>query len=172
MLHRLLARPGSRRKLVLLLAGFGLALYVSEMGIAWGVQQDEAARDQAFRQSRSTSAWRIPQSTHMVGQNIAAGAVGTLRFNPYDPIGMLNVHDMPVLPPERAYQLWCIDIRGKPDPATIFNVPMDSDGVVDVMISPPRVFHTYIRYNVTIEPAQGSETPTGPVVMASSGPVR
>jgi hypothetical protein len=143
----------------------GLLLYTAQLAGAWVDQENEA--HEALSRANSSVAWRVPQTVALVGQGVAAGSHGNLRFNPYDPIGVLQLQDMPVLPLSKAYQLWCVDRAGKVDAASSFTIAMDGDAETVVMISAPRLFGAYVRCIITIEPSGGSSQPTGPTVMST-----
>lgn len=71
------------------------------------------------------------------------------------------------LPPQRAYELWLIPTQGAPIPAGVFKP--DARGAATV-INPPLPAGVEAKaFAITIEPEQGSTTPTLPIVMMGSG---
>jgi anti-sigma-K factor RskA len=71
------------------------------------------------------------------------------------------------LPPQKAYELWLIPTQGAPIPAGVFKP--DSRGGATV-INPPLPADVEAKaFAITIEPEQGSATPTMPIVMIGSG---
>ncbi len=75
--------------------------------------------------------------------------------------------NMPVLPPQKAYELWLIPTNGAPIPAGVFKP--DARGSATV-IEPPLPGGIEAKtFAITVEPEQGSSTPTMPIVMTGAG---
>ena len=75
-----------------------------------------------------------------------------------------NLHP---LPPQKAYELWLIPTEGAPIPAGVFKPDARGGAMV---INPPLPVRVEAKaFAVTIEPEQGSTTPTMPIVMIGSG---
>jgi anti-sigma-K factor RskA len=71
------------------------------------------------------------------------------------------------LPPQKAYELWLIPTSGAPIPAGIFQP--DAHGSATV-INPPLPAGVEAKaFAMTVEPEQGSSTPTMPIVMMGAG---
>jgi anti-sigma-K factor RskA len=71
------------------------------------------------------------------------------------------------VPSKKAYELWLIPKQGAPIPAGVFKP--DSRGSATV-INPPLPAGVEAKaFAITIEPEQGSSTPTMPIVMVGSG---
>jgi anti-sigma-K factor RskA len=71
------------------------------------------------------------------------------------------------LPPQKAYELWLIPISGAPIPAGVFKP--DAQGSATV-INPPLPSGVEAKtFAITVEPEQGSSTPTMPIVMMGAG---
>jgi len=77
-------------------------------------------------------------------------------------------NNLPVLPPQKAYELWLIPANGAaPIPAGVFKP--DARGSAAV-INPPLPGGIEPKaFAMTIEPEQGSSAPTMPIVMVGSG---
>ncbi|HZQ68858.1 MAG TPA: anti-sigma factor [Terriglobales bacterium] len=75
--------------------------------------------------------------------------------------------NMPKLPPEKAYELWLIPTSGAPIPAGVFKP--DARGSAQVIEPPLPAGVEAKTFAITIEPEQGSSTPTMPVVMVGAG---
>lgn len=75
-----------------------------------------------------------------------------------------NLHP---LPPQKAYELWLIPAEGAPIPAGVFKPDARGGAMV---INPPLPVRVEAKaFAITIEPEQGSTTPTMPIVMIGSG---
>jgi len=75
--------------------------------------------------------------------------------------------DMPVLPPQKAYELWLIPTNGAPIPAGVFKP--DARGSATVVEPPLPAGVEAKTFAITVEPEQGSSTPTMPIVMMGAG---
>ena len=75
--------------------------------------------------------------------------------------------NMDPLPPQKAYELWLIPKNGSPPiPAGMFKP--DAHGYVTMMHTPMPATEAK-AFAITIEPEQGSATPTMPIVMLGTG---
>jgi anti-sigma-K factor RskA len=75
--------------------------------------------------------------------------------------------NLPKLPPQKAYELWLIPTSGAPIPAGVFKP--DAHGSA-TLINPPLPAGVEAKaFAMTIEPEQGSSTPTIPIVMMGAG---
>jgi hypothetical protein len=71
------------------------------------------------------------------------------------------------LPAQKAYELWIIPTQGAPIPAGVFK-PDGHGGAM--VINPPIPTGVEAKaFAITIEPEQGSTTPTMPIVMVGAG---
>lgn len=75
--------------------------------------------------------------------------------------------NMPPLPPEKAYELWLIPTSGAPIPAGMFKP--DAHGSAAVIQPPMPAGVEAKAFAITVEPEQGSATPTMPIVMMGAG---
>lgn len=75
--------------------------------------------------------------------------------------------NMKTLPAQKAYELWLIPMQGAPIPAGMFKP--DLHGNVAMMHSPMPVGVEAKAFAITIEPEEGSPTPTMPIVMMGAG---
>lgn len=140
-------------------------LYVSQLSEIWHAQEAEASENAKSSTTSVMIGWRQPRFSRMTGAGVATNAKGVIRYNGNDPIAVMTIDELPVLPPTSAYQLWCYDQLGSVDPATVFDVTIDSSPTKIVMVTAPRLFDYYVNFSVTIEPAAGSRLPTGAVVL-------
>lgn len=75
-----------------------------------------------------------------------------------------NLHN---LPPQKAYELWLIPKQGAPLPAGVFKP--DARGWA-MVVNPPLPTGVEAKaFAITIEPEQGSQTPTMPIIMMGAG---
>ncbi len=75
--------------------------------------------------------------------------------------------NMPALPTQKAYELWLIPPKGAPVPAGVFKP--DARGGATV-INPPLPTRVEAKaFAITVEPEQGSLSPTMPIVMMGAG---
>ena len=76
-------------------------------------------------------------------------------------------NNMPVLPAQKAYELWLIPMQGAPIPAGVFKP--DAHGSATV-VNPPLPAGTEAKaFAITIENEAGATTPTMPIVMMGTG---
>jgi len=75
--------------------------------------------------------------------------------------------NMPPLPPQKAYELWLIPTKGAPIPAGVFKP--DARGSATVIEPPLPAGVEAKTFAITVEPEQGSSTPTMPIVMMGVG---
>jgi hypothetical protein len=76
-------------------------------------------------------------------------------------------NNMPVLPPQKAYELWLIPAQGAPIPAGVFKP--DAHGSA-TLVNPPLPTGTEAKaFAITVENEGGSATPTMPIVMMGTG---
>jgi anti-sigma-K factor RskA len=76
-------------------------------------------------------------------------------------------NNMPALPPQKAYELWLIPTSGAPVPAGVFKP--DAHGSATVVEPPLPAGVEAKAFAITVEPEQGSATPTMPIVMSGAG---
>ena len=71
------------------------------------------------------------------------------------------------LPAQKAYELWIIPMQGAPIPAGVFKPDAHGGAMV---INPPIPAGVEAKaFAITVEPEQGSATPTMPIVMLGAG---
>ena len=75
--------------------------------------------------------------------------------------------NLPALPSQKAYELWLIPRSGAPVPAGVFKPDAQGGAIV---INPPLPTGIEAKtFAITVEPEQGSSTPTMPIVMMGAG---
>jgi anti-sigma-K factor RskA len=76
-------------------------------------------------------------------------------------------NNMPVLPPQKAYELWLIPTQGAPIPAGVFKP--DAHGSATVVNPPLPAGAEAKAFAITVENEGGATTPTMPIVMMGTG---
>jgi len=80
---------------------------------------------------------------------------------------ILMASNLQPVPPQKAYELWLIPMQGAPIPAGMFKPDAHGSALV---VNPPLPAGVEAKaFAITIEPEQGSATPTMPIVMMGSG---
>jgi anti-sigma-K factor RskA len=75
--------------------------------------------------------------------------------------------NLPMLPPQKAYELWLIPASGSPILAGVFRPGARGSAT---LINPPLPAKVEAKtFAITVEPEQGSQTPTMPIVMLGAG---
>jgi anti-sigma-K factor RskA len=75
--------------------------------------------------------------------------------------------NLPPVPPQKAYELWLLPVKGNPIPAGVFKP--DARGSATV-VNPPLPVDTEAKgFAITVEPERGSPTPTMPIVIMGTG---
>jgi anti-sigma-K factor RskA len=102
------------------------------------------------------------------GQPDYAGTTGVAVINPNTNDVTLIVSGLNPLPPEQVYELWFLlpQQGANPVPAGTFNA--NANGAARHSVNAPQDLSSYAGLAVTIEPAPGSPTPTGPIVIAGT----
>jgi len=90
------------------------------------------------------------------GENLT----GSLLLDADRNIAALIVWNMPQLSKEQTYQAWLIDPQGGRVSAGIF-IPRTDDAYTTQIITVDSGFSNYVGIGVTVEPAGGSDQPTG-----------
>jgi anti-sigma-K factor RskA len=115
---------------------------------------------QAMGTDRVVTAWQVVRLT---GTESAPEANGMIVINPDGEHGTLIVDRLPALSEEYQYQLWLVDDDGTRTNGGVFSV--SSDGYGSLWVGAPRHLASYPAFGITIEPAGGSEGPTGERVL-------
>jgi anti-sigma-K factor RskA len=154
-----------------LLAAFGLMLWRENVSLRQKLeatqQQSEQRQADLDRSRLVLDALTSPESSHFAlvstkslpvpeGKASYMRKTGTLVF---------TAQHLDELPPEKTYQLWLIPKNGtKPMPCGIFKPDANGNAV---MVTPYAEKDAWPKmFAVTIEPENGSQTPTMPIVMA------
>lgn len=106
------------------------------------------------------------QSVQLNGTDKAPGATATIHYRPEDKVAALQVTNLPPVSDAQSYQLWLVNDEGFRWSGAVFNTGPAGDSLVLVNCAQP--METIARFGVSIEPAGGSDSPTGPGVLRSA----
>jgi anti-sigma-K factor RskA len=165
------ARPLPARRFWLPVSGLAAAVLVGLL--AWGLYDTRSAleRQQASigRLERELEGQRAvtalvsgtdTSAATLKGTAAAQRADGWVAWSPSRKRGFVVVHNLPPLAAGRQYQVWAVAGQASA-PAGVFDV--DAIGhaalLVEIGLDRPE------RFTITVEPAGGRRTPSGPVVM-------
>lgn len=125
-------------------------------------QDNEQLRGQlSTRQQQLLAVAHSQQQVALAGTEAAPGAVGTLYLGAEE--GLLVLEGLPALPPEQRYQLWWISEERGAIPSALLTVTEVE--LTTLVIALPEAGLRYEAVGISIEPAGGSQQPTGPVVL-------
>ena len=79
---------------------------------------------------------------------------------------VFQASNLKMLAADKTYELWVIPVNGKPIPAGLFRP--DAAGSASVVLPPLPKGVPAKAFGVTIEKAEGSETPTPPIILAGA----
>ncbi|MGH8646192.1 MAG: anti-sigma factor domain-containing protein [Gammaproteobacteria bacterium] len=96
----------------------------------------------------------------LAGTDAAARAEALIVWSAGKKRGSFVVHFLPMLPPEKQYQLWVI-AGGRTFPGGVFSVDEVGHNALVAQVEPERPD----GFAITVEPAGGGSVPTGPVMM-------
>ena len=104
--------------------------------------------------------------TSLAGLKPAPEARGRMIWNAATREAVLLASGLDRAPAGKAYEIWVIGPSGQPVPAGVFQPRPDGRAVVPL----PQVEDTALprTFAVTVEPANGSASPTGPMVLAGA----
>ncbi|HSB70542.1 MAG TPA: anti-sigma factor [Candidatus Methylomirabilis sp.] len=101
----------------------------------------------------------------LAGLPASPGASGKLLWNPTGRVGLLLTAGLPVVPADKSYELWAI-AGNEPVPAGVFRV--DQRGQAVLRLPQLRDARAFDKFAVTLEPAGGVPTPSGPMHLLGS----
>jgi len=125
---------------------------------AMQLQQAQLARQ--IQTSETMLAMLSYPNTKNLPININNGVSGTLLMDPDRNIATIAVWDMPQLQENQTYQIWLIDPQGGRTSAGIFR-PDPNQAFTTVPIISANNLSDFVGIGVTVEPAGGSDHPTG-----------
>lgn len=149
----------------LLAAALGALLILSGWNIA--LRREVAAQAaQLAARARVDEMLRTPDARVIVlaPQPAASQATGKLLVDPAGTDAYLVAAGLPTLPSDKGYQLWLLQGEERTS-GGVFRV--DERGAGSLLVRSPRPLGDYSGCGITIEPATGSDRPTGERVLRS-----
>lgn len=143
---------------ILVLLIFNISLLISTNQI---LEQQEILTQQNRAYQTAFALLTYPNSNVAVIDN--GNIYGTLVYDPYGQLAVLNVWGLEDLPPGQEYQIWLIEPDQTRISGGLFR-PSDQNEYVSIVIESPDPIKGYVGFGVTIEPEGGSPGPTGPRV--------
>lgn len=125
------------------------------------VQTESAQKDELLKLLSSQEVRLV----ELKGLEAAPTATAKLFWNPIARSGILLINGLPKTTAEKAYELWGI-AGSDPVPAGVFRV--DDQGQARFRMPVLAQGKTFDKFAVTLEPAAGVETPSGPMVLLGS----
>ncbi len=105
-----------------------------------------------------------PDKAHPINDSeLDVGAGGAMFVDDERDIALLIASGLPVPASDERYQVWLFKENGERVAAGF--VPVDPDGVGQVVVRAPEAFAAYWAVGVSLEPASGSDAPTTPLVV-------
>jgi len=143
----------------------GLRIVVVALGVATGGLWQQAPTPSApdpLQQLRTRS---DVQTVALVGSTAAPSASGQLLMTPDLRQAGVAIRGLPILPPDRSYQVWFDRPDGTWESGGVFRV--SQEGSAEVAVRLPASLTSYYGCWVTEEPGGGSQAPTGQRVLAA-----
>lgn len=122
------------------------------------VQQEQATLNRQIRTGQTVMSMLSYPATERLSINDKV--VGSVLVDKERDIVALIVWNMPELSREQTYQIWLIDPQGDRVSAGIFSAEADQPYTTKI-VYPKQSLTDFIGVGVTVEPAGGSDQPTG-----------
>lgn len=152
-----------------LLGVLGLGGWVWQLQgeVARQATDNSRLRDQIGRQRDALYVLMSPTLVErpLQGGDAAPYARGRVYLDPQRRQGMLVASDLPRLEPGRAYQVW---LRGKDGVINAGLLRIDDRGTGYAVLDPAVPLDHFEAVGISLEPAGGSEQPTGPRILLGS----
>jgi len=105
---------------------------------------------------------------HLAGLAAAPKASGTVAFSPSSHTAFMQVSGLPPAPADKIYEAWWIGRQAGPIRAGLFEAP--AEGVAKVALIMPPQGEEIVASAVTLEPANGTDKPTGTMYLKGDMP--
>lgn len=137
-----------------------LALSVYSTLQVRALQLQQAQLTRQIQTSQTVLALLSYPNTQNLPINVNNGVTGTLLMDPDRNIATIAVWNMPQLQENQTYQIWLIDPQGGRTSAGIFRPDSNQSFTTASIISDSNLSN-FVGIGVTVEPAGGSDHPTG-----------
>jgi len=143
-------------------AAFTLLLALSVYSILQvrALQLQQAQLTRQIQTSQTVLALLSYPSTQNVPINVNESVSGTLLLDKDRNIATIVVWNMPLLQKDQTYQIWLIDPQGDRTSVGIFR-PDPGQSLTTTSITSTNNLSDFVGIGVTVEPAGGSDHPTG-----------
>lgn len=150
------------------LAGVGLALVAANLFLVSELMKLSARSESLLADQRANqTALALLSYPNSQRADLEQGQLrGSFLYEDGLGIAVLNVWGMPPLGADQAYQLWLIGIDGSRASGGLI-APTDDQQFVSLVVWAPETFETIQSIGITIEPASGSQSPSGPRVLGT-----
>jgi anti-sigma-K factor RskA len=125
------------------------------------VQRAQAQAAQQLQTGQAALAMLAYPDTKSVPINAAAGLTGTLLIDKEHNAAVIILWNLPPLPESQTYQAWLVDPKGDRTSAGLFR-PVPGQALTTQAITVTQGLSGFTGLGVTVEPAGGAPTPTGP----------
>lgn len=122
------------------------------------LQQEQATLNRRIRTGQTVMSMLSYPATERLSINDKV--VGSLLVDKERDVVALIIWNMPELSQEQTYQIWLIDPKGDRTSAGVFNAETDQPYTTKI-IYPKQKLTDFTGIGVTVEPAGGSDHPTG-----------
>lgn len=99
------------------------------------------------------------------GTDVQPEAIGRLIAQPVNQIAIFTSNHLILLMPNQIYQVWLIN---ETVIVSVGTFSVDDAGVGELIINLPTTYNTFKTISVSIEPAGGSEQPTGEIILSGN----
>ena len=137
-----------------------LALNVYSILQVRALQLQQSQLTRQIQTSQTVLAMLSYPNTQNVPINVSNSVTGTLLLDKDRNIATLIVWNMPQLQENQTYQIWLIDSHGDRTNAGIFR-PDPGQAFTTASIMSTNNLSNFVGIGVTVEPARGSDHPTG-----------
>lgn len=165
-----LARWRSLRRVAPVWGAVVAALVVSAGSLAWAASLQTQVGELSGKAARYDRVVAVLASQQLATRSLqpvsaTTGGHGTIYLDPASGGGMVMVHDLPVPPAGRVYQLWFTHGERRTSGGVL---RLDATGSGYTIIACPKDLDSYESIGITEEPAGGSPAPTTPRLMGTT----
>lgn len=157
-----------RRRLSIALAGGLIALLGVNLGLFVQTRSlIDQAQELAAQQQAGQAALAISSYPSSQVALVEEGQVrGTFVYDPKLPVAVMYIWGLGPAPPGQDYQVWLIRPDGSRQDGGLLHASADP-GYAWLMVQALAPLEEFMGFGVTLEPASGSATPTGPRILGA-----